>query len=336
MRNGFIKILYALPLLFLLSCGGAEGPEFHEKQKVLMGTLFKIKVFRGSSGITRERFAAIADKAFDEVARLEAEMSEWREDSPVSKAAAKSGLVPVKITPDIATVVETALAVSAETGGAFDISFKPLGKVWDVKKRKAPPAEEEVKRALALVDYRSVVLDRRNMTLFLKKKGMSIGLGGVAKGYAAGKAGEVLKEAGLNNFVMDAGGDLFVSGSKGDSLWSTGIKNPEGGFFARFRIKGGRAVVTSGDYENFFIYEGVKYHHIIDPRTGYPARGLKSVTVIAEDPALADAYATSFFIIGYEKALEIAKRRKGVEFIMIDDGGNILKSPGLENAVELF
>lgn len=336
MKNGFVKVLCALPMLFLLSCGGHSGPEFHEKQKVLMGTLFKIKVFNGGSGISREAFSAIADKAFDEVARLEAEMSEWRDDSPISMAATEAGVRPVKITPDIAAVVETALEVSAETGGAFDISFKPLGKIWNVKKRKSPPAEEDIKKALALVNHKGIVLDRGNMTLFLKKKGMSIGLGGVAKGYAAGKAGEVLKGAGIEDFVMDAGGDLFVSGSKGGEPWSTGVKNPDGGLFARFRIKGGRAVVTSGDYENFFVHEGVKYHHIVDPRTGYPARGLKSVTVIAEDPALADAYATSFFIIGYEKALDIAKSRKGVEFIMIDDGGNTLKSPGLESAAELF
>lgn len=322
--------------MFLLSCGGSRGPEFYEKQKVLMGTLFKIKVFRGASGLGREDFSAAAEKAFGEVSRLEAEMSEWREDSPVSRAAAGAGRKPVRITPDIAAVVETALAVSAETRGAFDISFKPLGKVWNIKERKAPPGEEEIKKALGLVDYRNVVLDREKLTLFLKKKGMSVGLGGIAKGYAAGRAGEVLKKHGMNDFIVDAGGDLFVSGSKGGSLWATGVKNPEGGLFVKFRVKGGRAVVTSGDYENFFVYKGEKYHHILDPRTGYPARGLKSVTVITENPAYADAYATSFFVLGYEKALELVKHKKGVEFIMIDPAGDILKSPSLETAVELF
>ncbi|PIU19388.1 MAG: FAD:protein FMN transferase [Elusimicrobia bacterium CG08_land_8_20_14_0_20_59_10] len=331
-----MKCLPALFFIFLISCGGEAGPAFYEKQRVLMGTVFKIKAFRGGSGKSREEFSAIAEKAFGEVARLESELSEWRADSPVSAAAADAGLKPVKITPDTARVVELALGISAETRGAFDISFKPLGKLWDVKKRKVPPAAEEIEKALALVDYRNVVLNSRELTLFLKKRGMAIGLGGIAKGYAAGKAGEILKKAGLNDFVVDAGGDLYYSGSKGGERWTGGIKDPKGGLFLKFRVKRDCAVVTSGGYENFFVHEGRIYHHIIDTATGYPAQGPVSVTVFAQDPALADAYATSFFVLGYEKALGLVKEKKEVEFILIDSGSRILKSPDIGKYAEIF
>ena len=158
----------------------------------------------------------------------------------------------------------------------------------------------------------------------------------IAKGYAAGKAGDVLKLAGIDNFIINAGGDLFVSGNKKGKHWISGIKNPEGDLFFKFNIKNDCAVVTSGGYERFFNYKGKRYHHIISAKTGYPAEGLKSVTVISKNPALADAYATSFFILGYDKALEIVKKKKGLDFIMIDADNNILKSPGINDAIEVF
>ena len=331
-----LNILLFFTIFLSASCSPKPEYGFYQKEKMLMGTIFKVKVFADKKKLSKEKFNALALKAFDEVERLELEMSEWDVDSPISKAADNSGIKPVAITDDIANVIDTALDISNESGGAFDLSFKPLGRLWNIKKRKIPPTKNEIEKALAFVNYKNIILDKKNMTLFLKLKGMYVGLGSIAKGYAAGKAGDVLRLAGINDFIINAGGDLFVSGTKNGKHWTSGIKNPKGDFFLKFKIKNNCAVVTSGDYERFFMYKGKKYHHIIDVRTGYPAYGLKSVTVISENPALADAYSTTFFIVGYEKALEIVKKKKGLNFIMVDDKGKILKSPGLKDAIEVF
>jgi FAD:protein FMN transferase len=336
MFTKFLNIILFCAIFLSASCAPKPEYGFYQKQKMLMGTIFKIKVFTDKNKLSRSDFDILAQKAFDEVSYLEAEMSEWRPDSPISKAALDSGKKSVVITSDIAHVIDMALDISNESGGAFDISFKPLGRLWNIKKRKIPPTKNEIEKAMAFVNYKNIILDKKNMTLFLKLRGMHIGLGGIAKGYAAGKAGDVLRLAGLHNFIINAGGDLFISGNKNGEYWTSGIKNPKGDMFLKFKIKNDCAVVTSGDYERFFMYKGKKYHHIIDIRTGYPAYGLKSVTVISENPALADAYATTFFILGYDKALEIVKNKKGINFIMIDDAGNILKSPGIKDVIEVF
>ncbi len=330
----FIKFLNVLIFFTIfLSASCARKPEFvfHNKQKILMGTVFEIKVFVDRKKFPPKRFEKIVQNAFLEIERLEKQMSEWIPDSPVSKISAAAGLRPVRVPEESLEVIKTALSVSSETGGAFDISFKPLGKLWNVKKRKIPPDKEEIKEALRLIGYENIVLDEKKGTVYLKKKGMSIGLGGIAKGYAAGKAAKVLKEKGIENFIINAGGDLYFSGSKNGKFWTTGIKNPDGGFFVKLKIKTDCAVATSGNYERFFIYKGKRYHHIIDARSGYPAYGLKSVTVISKNPALADAYATSFFILGYEKSLDIVRKKKDLAFIMVTEEGNILKSANFEN-----
>lgn len=320
----------------LAACGGEAAPEFFEKQQVLMGTVFRVKVPR-SSVKDRGDFTEAAEAALGEVARLESELSEWRDDSPISAAAASAGKAPVAVTPDIAEVVRLALGIASETGGAFDVSFKPLGRLWNVKKRKEPPAPAEVERARALVDYRAVKLDTKKMTLFLRRSGMAVGLGGVAKGYAAGKAGDVLAGRGIKNFVVDAGGDLYYSGRAGERPWTGGLRSPDGGIALRFMIKRDCAVVTSGDYENFFVYGGKRYHHIIDPATGYPAEGPRSVTVFAADPAAADAYATAFFVLGREKALQSPAVRQGkAAFIMMDADGGLFSSPGVDDYAEIM
>ena len=172
---------------------------------------------------------------------------------------------------------------------------------------------------------------------------MHIGLGAIAKGFAAKAIGNVFKKHGINNFIINAGGDLYIEGSKkGDSntedFWTSGVQDPDkrDNIILKFKVIRSGAVVTSGDYENFFVYNGKKYHHIIDTRTGYPATGMKSVTIFSSDPTYADAFATSFFILGYEKSLKIVEKRNDLAFIMIDENRNILKSPNVEKFVEFF
>jgi len=317
---GIMAVLLTAGFVYLrCSAGGTV----HEAQRPLMGTIFKIKVY--AEGLSRDRFEAVSGAAFAEIARIEAEMSEWRPDSPISRITRLAGRQAVTVSDEILDLVDLAQAVSRETDGIFDISFKPLGRLWKVENGQTPPDGKAIRMAQRLVDYRRIELDRSDKTLFLSQPGMAIGLGGIAKGYAAGRAAQIMGEAGLRNLIIDAGGDLYVSGAKGREGWICGIRDPEGKRdpLIRLRIKRDCAVVTSGDYERYFEYQGKRYHHIIDPRTGYPAEGTKSVTVLAKDPALADAFATAFFILGPGESARIARRIPGLAFILIDGAGKI-------------
>lgn len=307
-----------LAALLLLSCRNAPREQSYEAQQNLMGTIVRIKAF--AKDLPRERFDAVSGQGFAEIKRIEGEMSEWRPESPISRAARLAGREAVPVSDELAALIDLSLDVSRRTGGAFDISFKPLGRLWNVQARKEPPAEEEIQAARRLVDYRNVVLDRQRRTLYLKRKGMAVGLGGIAKGYAAGRAARKMAEGGIQNFIIDAGGDLYLSGSKDGQAWTCGIQNPDGGSepLLRLRVRTDCAVVTSGDYERYFEYRGKRYHHIIDTSTGYPATGARSVTVMAKDPAVADAFATAFFVLGPERSAAIAGRIPGLAFILID------------------
>lgn len=339
-------LLTLIIAISVISCTKEEIYTFYEATEVHMGTIVKIKVFVDKDEILKSDFDRISGEAFKKIAELEKQMSEYKKDSPISLLAKNAGIAKIEVTPDILKVAEIALEISKETDGAFDVTFKPLGWLWNVKKRTTPPRKSEILRAKALVGYKNLLLNKKKRTLFLKKKGMHVGLGGLAKGYAAKKAGEVLKSNGIENFIINAGGDLYVEGKKREGLtedskieyWTSGIRDPSGKpkLVVRFKIINGGAVVTSGDYERFFDYKGVRYHHIIDLRTGYPARGIKSITVISKDPTYADAYATSFFVIGYEESLKIVKKREDVAFVMIDENNKVLKSPNIEKFVEFF
>ncbi len=334
-RAGWLGVLAALTAgLFFFAWPYGGGPEpTHEAQRNLMGTIFKIKAY--GKDLSRGRFDAVSTEAFAEIARLEKEMSEWLPESPISQAARFAGRKAVVVSEEILAVIELSLSVSRQTGGVFDISFKPLGRLWKVEQRKEPPTDDEIRAARELVNYRNIELDRQKRTLFLKREGMAVGLGAVAKGYAAGRAARKMAEGGIRDFIIDAGGDLCFSGRKGKEAWSTGIRDPEGKAepLIRLRIRTDCAVVTSGNYERYFDYQGRRYHHIIDPRTGYPAAGTRSVTVFARDPAVADAYATSFFILGQEKAAEIAGR-VGLAFILIDSRGKIWRGGDVSQFAE--
>jgi len=294
-----------------------------------MGTLFEITVLK--NGLSQEKAGAAIDSAFAEVKRLEKQMSEWIPDSPIALTARYAGVRPVVVTDELVELVEKSLTISEQTGGEFDISFKPLGRLWDVMNRKEPPEDFQIKEILGLVNYKNILLDKANNTIYLKKPGMAIGLGAIAKGYAVSRVESKLAEAGISDFIINAGGDLYFSGNRNGEPWSCGIRDPDenANVLLRFKIKSDCAVVTSGNYERFFMFEGKKYHHIIDPRTGYPGTGTKSVTVFAKDAAFADAYATAFFLLGYERSLKIANKNKDLAFIMIDGNGAILKSGNL-------
>ena len=325
-----------LLFLTLLSCSsGNNDLRLYEQEKVMMGTVMKIKaVAEGDAEAkTEEAFGA----AFREIAALESELSEWQPASPVSEVNRKAGRERVEVPEAVVTVTQKALDIAEVTDGAFDVTFKPIGRLWNIKERTSPPTPDSIRAALSQADYTQIELDTLQNTLFLKKQGMEIGFGGIAKGYAAFRAGEVLEAYGITNYIINAGGDLYIKGKKGDRRWTSGIKDPEAKQqkpLLAFSVIKACGIATSGDYESFFVHEGIRYHHIINLKTGYPARGVKSVTVFSEDPSKADAYATAFFILGHKHALRIVEQDPSLAFILIDAKDGIFKSPNIGEFIE--
>ncbi len=313
--------------------------------RVLMGTVVEI-------GLTDGNYVA-ANEAFEEIARLEKVFSSYMPDSEVSRISESAGKGAVKVSTEVMDVVETALKVAGLSKGAFDPTVGVFSRVWDFTGEKAHvPDKKELASLLPLVDYRSVKVDRKASTVRLGKKGMRLNLGGVAKGYIVGKALEVLRRHGVEWAVIRAGGDLtvfqkdleqdpFVIGIQDprDKKKLLGILKVANGLGATLGKSEGRrpvptAVTTSGDYERFFIKDGKRYHHIIDPRTGYPAAGCRSVTIVTSDPALADALSTTVFVLGPEKGMKLVEEMEGVEAVIVDDQGRITVSSGLKDDFE--
>jgi FAD:protein FMN transferase len=261
---------------------------------------------------------AAIDAAFTEVARLQDYLSEWKPESEIARVNSEAGKAPIVVSDELFHVVSRALEVSHATDGAFDITWAALWGVWDFKKMQVPEPALVAART-RLIDYRQVELDAAKHTIRLKAAGMKLGLGGIAKGYAVDRASAVLSRRGFNNNLVIAGGDLYASGRRLSRKWNIGVRAPDGkGMVATLETQD-EGIATSGNYEKFFIRDGVRYHHIIDPKTGYPTKGTSSVTVIAKDATTADAWATALFVLGQRQGIERAQNRGDLEALIFDD-----------------
>lgn len=299
--------------------------------RVLMGTTVEITLWGGDEKVLDRAAGA----AFTEIARLEDIFSSYRPGSDVSRVSRNAGKGPVEVSPEVVEVVQTALRISEISGGAFDPTVGALAGLWGWSGESgvAPPVEE-VEGLLPLVDYRKVSVDRAKNTVELEEPGMVLNLGGVAKGYIVSKAIEKLKAGGAERGIIKAGGDLAVFQTRGRRPFVIGIKHPreEASLMGRVEVVSG-AVTTSGDYERYFIEDGVRYHHILDPSTGYPARGTMSVTVVAEEPVLADALSTAVFVMGSKEGLGVIEGFSGVEAVVVDSDGTVHTSTGFRGTV---
>jgi len=310
-----------------LACSCLRSPVEIRRVKLLMGTKVEI-VAQGRNQASLEKAVNLG---FQEVERLEAKLSRFRDDSMVSKINQNAGLGPVQVDPEVFMLLEKSAAICQETEGAFDITILPVLSLWKFDEKNAkPPSEEEVRQKLSLVDCAKIVLKKDQYLVFLPEPGMGIDLGGIAKGYAVDKAAEALKQNGAAAGIVSAGGDMRVFGGKGKGL-AVGIQDPRqrGRVLAKIYLKDG-ALSTSGDYERFFVFQGVRYAHILDPKSGYPARGEQSVSVLGEDGLSTDAWATALFVLGSEEGLRMIKSRPGMEALFIDASGQRRVSPGLE------
>ena len=269
--------------------------------------------------------------AISEISRIEALISSWKTTSETSNINKNAGVSPVKVSKELFNLIQRALQISNLTDGAFDISYASMDKLWKYDGSMTQmPSKEAIKKSVAKVGYKDIVVDPQNSTVFLKNKGMKIGFGAIGKGYAADKAKKLLISNGVSGGIINASGDINSWGSKpSGSSWQVAITNPlnKNKAFAMLPIKD--AVVTSGNYEKYVIFNSRRYSHIIDPRTGYPSQGIISVTVFAPKAELADALATSVFVMGVETGIDRINQLKAIECIIITDTGTIITSNNL-------
>jgi thiamine biosynthesis lipoprotein len=321
--------------------GGAHGAVF-ERIKVTaetqaMGTRVAFTALT-SARVDEAGVRAAIERGIEEVRRLESLMTTWRDDSEVSRINRSAGKAPVHVGTETLDVIAKSLWISERSGGVFDITFEVMHGLWkfdhDLERRLPDPAAIEERRKL--IDYRHIVVDRAASTVFLDAPTTKISLGGIAKGYAIDRAAAVLLAAGVEDFMARAGGDLYMHGHRADGTpWIAGVRDPrgpEGSYFARLPIVD-HAFSTAGDYERSYVIDGKRYHHIIDPRTGWPATASRSVTIWAKDALTADALDDAVFILGVEKGLELVESVDDAGAVIVDADNRVHVSRRLEDRI---
>lgn len=305
------------------------GQITYKKKASLLGSPFDITVVAKDS-IEGNNYT---EDAIAEVKRIENLISDWIPTSQISMVNINAGMQPVKVDLEVYSLVERAIRISKLTDGAFDISYASMDKIWkfDGSMKKMPTAEE-IKKSVAKVGYKNIILNAKDTTIFLKNKGMKLGLGGIGQGYIADKIKELLQSKGCVAGIVNVSGDISTWGKQIDGkLWTIGIINPmnKNKVFATFPLED-TAVETSGSYEKFVTFDGKRYSHIIDPRTGYPASGIVSISVFAKQTELADALATGIFVMGVEVGLDFVNQINGIDCIIVDDKGVIHASKNID------
>src|SRR5450631_523182 len=317
----------------------AQGPEKVDFQDVAMGTNVHMIAYTNPQ-VDAEHIKLAINDALLEMRRLEGLMSEWHDDSEVGRINANPEHW-VNVGPETFAVISRAQGESKASDGAFDITFQAMSNIWKfgsaAEAQPKLPDPAEIAQRRKLVDYRRVELDPKTLAVRIPKD-HKIGLGGIAKGYIVDRAVDVLKKAGIQTFLVQAGGDLFGAGRKPDgSAWISGIQDPrqvEGVSFATIELTD-HAFSTAGDYARSYIIGKRRYHHIIDPHTGYPATASRSVTVWADDATTADAIDDAVFILGPERGLKLVAATPGVGVVVVDKNNKVWVSPRLEGKVRV-
>ncbi len=323
----------------LAACGGrpaqAAAAHLAARERVAMGSSLALTAWTADE----PRALAAFDAVFAEFDRLDALMNVWRPGSDIVRLNAAAGDRPVPVSGDTIEALRAARQVSEWTNGKFDVTFGALSDLWkfDQDQDNRIPDPGEVRRRLPLIDYRNLVVDDSGRTAFLRRRGMRVHLGGIGKGYAVARAAAILRGRGVGDFMIQAGGDLYVGGLKNGAPWRLGIADPrapEHGAFATIDLSNA-TLSTSGDYERFFFANGRRYHHIIDPATGEPSTaGCRSVSVVSGDPTMADGLSTGIFLLGPRDGMALAERLH-VGVVMVTDRNEVLVSPELRSRVTL-
>ena len=341
-KNFYYSLLLTAYCLLTLLCACTPHKEkIYRKSKILMDTVVTVTVVSNSENGGGKAI----DATFKEMERLEKLFNFFSSESEVSRINKYAGISQVRVSPDTLDILEKALFVSENTGGAFDVTIGPVILLYDFRK-KIRPDESEIRKKLPFVNYKDLAIDRNRATVFLKRKGMLIDIGGISKGYAADKAVETLKRCGIISGLVSVAGDIRAFGLKPDGMpWKIGVRNPgipsgsvlvRGGLpddvMATLDLRDG-AISTSGDYERFFILDGKRYHHILSPKTGHSAKGCRSVSVITKEGIFTDAFATGVFVLGPEEGMKLLEKMR-FDGVIVDSQGKVLVTPNIRGKVE--
>lgn len=331
-RYMITAIMGVFLLASLVSCGKPQ----ERMLKVSRTSLYTIASMTLVTNDEKRAQEAI-DAAYTELERLGKLLNFYADDSEISAVNKNAGIKPVTVSPETFELVQKAVFTSEMTEGAFDATVGPVVKLWDFKKGVVPD-KEEIEKNLGRVGYKNIVLDKASSTVFLKTAGSQLDLGGILKGYAVDRAVKVVQKHGFTSGIITVGGEVRAFGKKPDgSAWIVGIQNPRqtgqhDEVIAVIPVSD-NALSTSGDYIKFFEKDGVRYHHLLNPQTGYPAKQCGSVTILATDGVTADGFA-KIFVLGPEKGLQVAKKI-GFDALFIDCDGKMLMTGGMQEKIRL-
>lgn len=311
-----------------MQINNTTAKEFKKAEK-LMGNMFEITVVAVEENSAHKQI----DIAINEIKRIEKLLTTYSDNSQTNLINKNAGIVAVKVDREVFDLIKRSLKISALTDGAFDITYGSVDKsLWNFDKSMTSlPDENIAKASVRLINYQNVLLDENNCSVMLKEKGMRIGFGGIGKGYAAEKAKALLMQNGVSNGIVNAAGDLAAWGLQVNGKpWTIGVANPNNATlpFASLAISD-MAVATSGNYEKFVIINGQKYSHTINPLTGLPIRGIKSVTIISPNAEIADAMATPVTIMGVKAGINLINQMQHIHCIIIDDNNKIFTSKNI-------
>lgn len=317
MKSSFTLLLLAGSLFY----SGCAQPNLVKQSRPALGAIVEIQV--ADQDKSRQEIDSAISQAFAEINRVEDLFSKFKPESEISRINAQAALRPVKVSPETFGLIEQALYFSRLSQGAFDITVGPLTRLWgfNAGPGQQRPSAEELSNVLAQVGYQNIKLNKEDQSIFFTRPGMSLDLGGIAAGYAVDRAAAVLKRAGVRQALINAGGDIYVLGSRRpNQSWQAAIQHPgKADVMLGVLELTNRAVATSGDYRKYIELDGRRYSHIINPLSGYPCEYLPaSVTILADDCLSADALSTAVFVLGRQKGLELVRRLPGVEVVTAD------------------
>ena len=324
-----MKLRNAVILVNIFYISLVQAQQIYHEKLILMGSRFDITIVESDSTIAKQRI----NTAISEISRIEKIISSWDVNSETSKINKNAGVKPVKVSKELFSLIERSCIISELTDGAFDISYASMDKIWKFDgSMKELPSQEIIKKSVRKVGYKNIILNKKKQTVFLKLEGMKIGFGAIGKGYAADKAKELLISNDVNAGIINASGDMNTWGKRPDGTsWKVAITNPmnKDKAYALLSLSD-NAIVTSGNYEKYVMIKEKRYSHIINPKTGHPSSGIISVSVLAPSAELADALATSVFVMGIEVGIDRINQILDVDCIIVDDFGNIHQSKNIK------